>query len=104
MTRDEPVPLGDALEAVGRQLGLPAAGVVDIVVGCWTDVAGADMAGRSRVRSVRDGECVVEVDEPAWATRVRYLAPALEKLANERAGGPLVRSVKVVVAGPRRTV
>jgi predicted nucleic acid-binding Zn ribbon protein len=102
MTRDDPVPLRDALGEVSRQLGLPSFDVFDALVATWPEVVGTDVAAHARVRSIHDGECVVEVDGPAWATRVRYLGPELKRRANERCGSPVVARVTVVVTRPRK--
>ena len=103
--RADPVPLGDALAQVGAQLGVGPADTFALVVAAWGSVAGEPLAAHSRVRSLRDGLCTVEVDGPAWATRARYLETALVEAAGEAArgarGGPPVTSLRVVVApGP----
>jgi predicted nucleic acid-binding Zn ribbon protein len=99
--RDEPVPLRDALAAVGDELGLPTANTFGDVEIVWRELAGADVAQHSRLRSLRDGECTIEVDGPAWATRARYLTGDLKHLANTRCGEGVVTVVKVVVSPPR---
>jgi predicted nucleic acid-binding Zn ribbon protein len=104
VTREDPVPLRDALAAVGKELGLPATNDLDELIAVWSDLVGSDVAEHARVRGVRDGECTIEVDGPAWATRVRYLMGDLQRHANERCGESFLTSVRVVVAAPRRTV
>ncbi len=100
--RDEPVPLRDALESVGRELGLPAPESLDGLLRAWPGIVGDMLASHARVRSVRDGECVVEVDGSAWATQVRYLADEVVRRANEVCGTGVVERVRVVVAGPAK--
>jgi predicted nucleic acid-binding Zn ribbon protein len=104
VTREDPVPLRDALAAVGKELGLPATNDLDVVITVWSELVGNDVAQHARVRSVRDGECTIEVDGPAWATRVRYLVGDLQQHANERCREGFLTNVRVVVAAPRRTV
>ena len=104
MTRREPVPLGDALGELSEQLGMPSLGAYDALVEMWPAVVGADVAQHARVRSVHDGECTIEVDGPAWATRVKYLGPELRRRVNERCGAEVVARVTVVVNHPRRAV
>ena len=101
--RDEPVPLRDAVAAVGRQLGLPALDVVATINAQWIDIVGAAIAAHAEVRSVRDGECVIAVDGPAWATQIRYASSDLVARVNERCGKGSVASIRVVVSGPRKT-
>ena len=38
----------------------------------WADDRRAAIAAHAQVRSVRDGECTIVVDGPAWATQLRY--------------------------------
>ncbi len=104
LTREDPVPLRDALAAVGKELGLPDTNDLDVLVAVWAELVGGDVAHHARVRSVRDGECTIEVDGPAWATRVRYLVGDLQRHANERCGDGFLTQVRVVVKAPRRTV
>lgn len=101
--RDEPIPLRDALASVGRELGLGAPDVLASLSAQWSDIVGPAIAEHAQVRSVRDGECTIVVDGPAWATQLRYAASDLVARVNERCGEGSVASVKVVVSGPRKT-
>ena len=96
--RDDPVPLRDALAAVGKQIGMPAPDALATLMSAWPELVGPVLAQHATVRSVRHGECVVEVDGPVWATQLRYLASDLAARANERCGAPVVTDLKVVVA------
>ena len=101
--RDEPVPLRDAIARVGKQLGFPSPDVAATVGARLADVVGPAVAEHAHVRSVRDGECTIVVDGPVWATQLRYGSTDLVALVNEQCGEGSVRSVKVVVAGARKT-
>ena len=94
----EPVPLRDALEAVGRDLGVPEPDVVARVVALWEELVGPAVAAHARVRSVHAGVCTVTVDAAVWATQLRYLEQGLVERA-ETVLGP-----GVVVGGPAETV
>ena len=100
--RDEPVPLRDAITQVGRELGLASPDVLTTLETQWADVVGAAIAEHARVRSLRDGECTIAVDGPAWATQLRYASADLIARVNERCGAGSVTSLKVVVSGPRK--
>ena len=104
MTREDPLPLRDALAAVGKDLGLPDANDLEVLITIWCELVGNDVARHARVRGLRDGQCTIEVDGPVWATRVRYLVGDLRRRANERRGEGFLTDVKVVVATSRRTV
>jgi predicted nucleic acid-binding Zn ribbon protein len=106
VTRDassrDPVPLRDAITTVGKQLGLPEPNALAELENAWRDVVGAQLAAHARVRSVRDGEAVIEVDGPAWATQVRYLAREVLEGLDERLGSRAITGFRVVVKGPRK--
>ena len=76
MSADEPVPVTDALDGLLRSLrGGAGRAEVGGVFGRWEDAVGA--ASPANVRPVRleQGTLLVEVDDPAWATQVRFLEP-----------------------------
>ena len=101
--RDEPVPLRDAIAAVGRELGLASPEVIETLVAHWLDIVGPAVAEHAQVRSVRDGECTIVVDGPAWATQLRYASGDLIARVNDRCGRGSVASIRVVVSGPAKT-
>ena len=99
----EPVPLRDALAAVGRDLGVPEPDVVARVVALWEELVGPAVAAHARVRSVHAGVCTVTVDAAVWATQLRYLEQGLVERAATVLGPGVVQAVKVVVSGPAET-
>ena len=99
--RDEPVPMREAIAAVGRDLGLAPPDVLATITARWADIVGPAVAAHARVRSVRDGECTIVVDGPAFATQLRYGSSDLVARVNDRCGEGSVTSVKVVVSGSR---
>jgi predicted nucleic acid-binding Zn ribbon protein len=99
--RDEPVPMSEAIATVGRDLGLAAPDVLATINAGWADIVGPAIAEHAQVRSVRDGECTIVVDGPAFATQLRYGSSDLVARVNDRCGEGSVTSIKVVVSGPR---
>jgi len=91
----------DAIAAVGRDLGLAPPDVLATITESWADIVGPAIAEHAQVRSVRDGECTIVVDGPAFATRLRYSSSDLVARVNDRCGKGSVTSVKVVVSGTR---
>ena len=85
---DEPVPLSDALAKVGAELGLAPGDVHGTLDARWSDVMGADVAAHARLVSVREGTLTVAVDDPIWATQLRYLEPAVVTRVKVRVGLP----------------
>ena len=90
------VPVGEALDAVGRELGLGDPIALATLDRCWTDVVGAALSSHVRPRSLRARVLTVTVDGGPWATEVRYLGPALLARAQELVGDA-VAEVRVVV-------
>jgi predicted nucleic acid-binding Zn ribbon protein len=100
--RDEPVSLGDALAEVGRDLGLADPATLTAFLEAWPELVGDDIARHARVRSVRAGLCTVAVDDPAYATQLRYLANDVLRAARERLGRGAPDALRVVVEPPRK--
>ena len=96
---DEPVPLSDALAAVGAELGLPAGNAHGTLEEHWADVMGDDIAAHAHLVAVRDGVLTVAVDGPIWATQMRYLEAAVVERAATVLGPGVVTAMKVRV-GP----
>jgi predicted nucleic acid-binding Zn ribbon protein len=112
---DEPRPVGESLAAVARQLGLSTPGQLAAVFGDWEGVVGPVLAAHSRPDRIYNGELIVVVEEPAWATELRFLGPDIVTKINAVTGAQVVTSVVVWVsrdtpkrsrfsgkAGPRR--
>ncbi len=97
---DDPTSIGDALAAVGRDLGMPATGVVTALARRWPEVVGEEVAEHATPSSVRDGVLTVIVDGPIWATQLRYLEAVILERAAAVTGDGVVTSVRVRVAGP----
>ena len=97
MADDELHSVSDSLDAVVRALKGPGAKATAGVFGRWEEVVGTHVAVHARPVLLDDGRLVVEVDEPGWATQLRYLeADLMEQLAAV-AGAGAVRSIEVRV-------
>ncbi|MDQ1447328.1 MAG: hypothetical protein QOC79_299, partial [Actinomycetota bacterium] len=46
----EPVPLGDSVAAVGRELGMPAPDAFATIAGAWPEIVGEALVAHSQVR------------------------------------------------------
>ena len=94
----DPVALRDAVAAVGRELGMPPPDALFAITNAWPAIVGERVAAHATVRSVRDGVCTIEVDEPGWATQVRYAERQVVERARSCCGAGVVTSIRVVVA------
>jgi predicted nucleic acid-binding Zn ribbon protein len=97
--RDDPVPLAEALAAIGAELGLPDGTAVSLLSQHWTEVVGAEIAAHARFHTLRDGALVIVVDGALWATELRYLESTIVERASALVGPGVVRVVRVRV-GP----
>ena len=93
----DPVRLGDALAAIGDELGLADPRVVGILAGRWPEVVGVAVAGQARLRSLRGDVLTIAVDSGAWATQLRYLHDDLLRRIAGLVGDGVIREVRVVV-------
>ncbi len=94
---DEPVRLGDAVAAVGRELGVPEPDVFATLVAEWPGIVGEQLAPHTFVRSIRNGLCTVEADGPGYATQLRYAEQQLVERAAACCGAGIVTSFRTVV-------
>jgi predicted nucleic acid-binding Zn ribbon protein len=94
---DEPVPLADALAKIGAEFGLAPGGAQATLDTRWDEVMGADVAAHARLLSLREGTLTVVVDDPIWATQLRYLAPAIVTRATALLGPGVVEQLRVRV-------
>jgi predicted nucleic acid-binding Zn ribbon protein len=98
---DDPVPLSDALAAVGEELGLAPGNAHAVLERHWADVMGDDAAAHVHLVSLREGVLTVTVDGPIWATQLRYLEHAVTERAADVVGPGVVTSLKVRVGQPK---
>jgi predicted nucleic acid-binding Zn ribbon protein len=89
--------LSDSLDTVLRALRGASAQATAGVFGRWEDAVGPHVAAHSRPALLDDGRLVVDVDEPGWATQLRYLERDLLGRLAVVAGADAVRSIEVRV-------
>ena len=78
--KDEPISLGESLTGVVRSLrgpgstgAAPAAAAIGGVFGRWDEAVGPVVAAHAQPVKLDGTRLVVEVDDPAWATQLRFL-------------------------------
>lgn len=69
----EPVPLADTLDALMRSLSGGPRAVVAGVFNRWEEAVGEAVAAHAQPVKIERGRLLVEVDEPGWATQLRFL-------------------------------
>jgi predicted nucleic acid-binding Zn ribbon protein len=107
MRRDEPMRLGDSLHQVMRSLRpdtpattQPSASTIGGIFGRWQEAVGVAVAAHVQPVKIDGTTLIVEVDDPAWATQLRFLETTLrERLAEVT--GAVVERIDVRVARRR---
>ena len=82
----DPVPISNSLDGVVRSLRGPSRSAVSGVFGRWDEAVGAQIAGHVKPVKLDEGVLLVEVDDPAWATQVKFLATTITQRLAEVAG------------------
>jgi predicted nucleic acid-binding Zn ribbon protein len=102
--RDDPEPLGTAIDGLIDARGWREAAAAGSVFGRWAQIVGPDLAAHTRPDSLADRELTVTADSTAWATQVRLLAAQLVRRLNAELGDGSVQRVRVrgpaAAAGP----
>jgi predicted nucleic acid-binding Zn ribbon protein len=98
-TDDGPGPrtVGESLDRVARSLGVPRASALTAVFSAWPELVGEAVAAHATPRRLRDGVLLVAVDQPAWATQLRWLEADLLRRLAEEVGAGVVGSLDVRV-------
>ncbi len=91
----EPISLAESLERVVRSLrpvdaaaGVvqPSVAVIGGVFGRWDDAVGPAISAHARPVRLDGTHLLIEVDEPAWATQIRFYQDTVRRRLAEVAG------------------
>jgi Dna[CI] antecedent, DciA len=93
--REDPQPLGAAIEGLLDDQGWRTSAAVGSVFGRWEQIVGEALAAHTRPGGFSDGELLVIADSTAWATQVRLLRAQLIRRLNAELGDGTVTAVKV---------
>ncbi len=94
----EPRPVGESLDKLTRSLSGIGAQPLASVFTEWTKVVGETLAAHCRPVALDGTKLVIAVDEPGWATQIRYLETELLGRLAQAVGGPPVASIEVRVS------
>jgi predicted nucleic acid-binding Zn ribbon protein len=83
---DDPIPISQSLDGVVRSLRGPSRAAVSGLFGSWADAVGEQVAAHVRPLKLDERTLVVEVDDPAWATQVKFLTRTIIERLGEVAG------------------
>ncbi|MDQ3757402.1 MAG: DUF721 domain-containing protein [Actinomycetota bacterium] len=94
---NDPRRIGESLDRYAARSGASRP-VLATVFGRWAEVVGVDLAAHARPVSISDGALVVAVDDPTWASQLRWLGEDLLARLAEAAGEPVAERVEVRVS------
>jgi hypothetical protein len=95
--------LGAVLDRTLRSMGTPSAAGVEVVFERWAEVVGDVMAARTRPSRIDGHRLVVQCDEPAVATHVRFLQAEIVERVGQLSGERRITHVEVSVARRQRS-
>ena len=102
MPSPEPIPISSALDGVVRSLRGPSRAAVGGLFGRWDEAVGEQVSQHVTPRKLDEGTLIVEVDDPAWATQVKFLTPMITERLIAIAGVKIDRiEVRVEPRGAR---
>lgn len=93
-------PLSDPAGEQPRRLGESLARyrtALSRVLEVWREVVGESVAGHAQPVAVRKGTLVVDVDDPVWATQLRWLGDDLLGRLAEAVGSPVAERLEIRV-------
>ncbi len=81
LTNNTSSSLAGALDALLDRLGAESSTAITGVFGEWPNIVGEQVAQHVTPIKLERGRLIVEIDDPSWATQMRFLEPQLiEKL------------------------
>jgi predicted nucleic acid-binding Zn ribbon protein len=93
----DPRPVGASLDRVAKSLGVARASTLSGVFAEWPAMVGESVAAHAQPRSLKAGTLLVTVDEPGWATQLRWLEADLVARLAEVLGPGQVERIEVRV-------
>jgi predicted nucleic acid-binding Zn ribbon protein len=93
--------VGESLEKLASRLGAAAPTMLATVFARWEEIVGPSVAAHAWPISLLDGVLVIGVDQPAWASQLRFLGADLQRRLADLADDDSVRQVEVKVQ-PKR--
>ncbi|MDY7100435.1 MAG: DUF721 domain-containing protein [Actinomycetota bacterium] len=86
MSEDEPRRLDASLDRLLAGLGAPPAEAVGDVFERWGDIVGPGVAERTRPVRVDGGRLVVEAEDAAWASQLRWSSRSIIEACRRELG------------------
>ncbi len=93
-----PVPLRRSLERLLSGMGSPEIDATASILESWPEIIGPELASRIVAVAVRGPELIVRVEDPAWASQLRWLERQLLDRIEALVGPGRITAVTAKVA------
>jgi len=90
----EPLTLRDAVKEWAREFSAGDVDAFATILREWPTIVGADVAAHVFPHTLRDGELIVDVDDPAWVSHVGFLGEQLKTNLNGVLGEGAIGAIK----------
>jgi predicted nucleic acid-binding Zn ribbon protein len=97
-----PRPLSEALERLAARFGVGSPRLLRSIFGRWEAVVGPAVAAHAWPISLRRCVLLVGVDQPSWATELRYLSSGLLERLTAEVGAGAIERIEIKVTSRRR--
>jgi predicted nucleic acid-binding Zn ribbon protein len=99
----EPVPVDSGIERVLRSLGAPTSSALTSLFENWSDMVGEQLADHAHPVQLSDTTLKVSVDDPGWATQVRWMMADILGRLEQGLGPGVVTDIEVSVTTPGKS-
>jgi predicted nucleic acid-binding Zn ribbon protein len=93
--------LAGALDALLDRLGAESTTAITGVFGEWPKIVGEQVAQHVTPIKLERGRLIVEIDDPSWATQMRFLEPQLIEKLNAATTSTIIAIEVRVKRNPR---
>ena len=93
----DPRPIRASLDQWAARIGTAGTDALGTVFGRWEDTVGPGVAQHARPIALTRGTLVVAVDDPAWATQLRFLGSTILESLQTAVGPGVVEHIEVRV-------
>ena len=93
----EPDPIGELLDRVLGGLGAPAGRRSASLFDAWDDIVGPAIAAHARPLALTQGALRIGVDDPVWATELRFRKDELLGRLDAALGDGAVTAIEITV-------
>ena len=81
-----------------KHLDAPTTSVVTSIFTEWEEIVGETIAAHARPQRIKNGELVLEVDDPAWASELEWLGEEIVRKISLAVETEEITKIKVLLS------